>query len=106
MNIELMAIAAGATATTSTTTATRTGATRGVDGKVHHLRSLCARILASSDPVVAYCSLTHAVAWGLPAVQTVIVVMAQLVDADELLGEYSAIALRTSYLHENVGGGA
>lgn len=40
-----------------------------------------------TDPV-AFCSLTHLVAWGLPVVQTVAVIMAQLVDADELLGKF------------------
>lgn len=36
----------------------------------------------------AYSSLTQLAAWGLPALQTVAVLVARLVDADELLGNY------------------
>lgn len=77
VNIELMAIAGSSAATTSAA----------VSAKANRPRTLRSRMLRHSEPVLAYCSLTHLVAWGLPLVQTVAVVMAQLVDADELLGE-------------------
>lgn len=36
----------------------------------------------------SYSSLTQLAAWGLPALQTVAVLAARLVDADELLGKF------------------
>lgn len=35
-----------------------------------------------------YSSLTQLTAWGLPAIQTLLVLVTRLVDADELIGEY------------------
>lgn len=91
VNIELMAIAAGATTSAAAATTTTSNATKPITTTTAgRLRLLRARILATSDPLVAYCSMTHVVAWGLPLVQTAIVVLAQLVDADELLGEHIA----------------
>ena len=42
-----------------------------------------------SKPIESYNSLTQLAAWGLPAIQTVAVLVARLVDADELLGKYT-----------------
>lgn len=39
-----------------------------------------------------YSSLTQLTAWGLPAIQTLLVLVTRLVDADELMGELNVYA--------------
>lgn len=45
----------------------------------------------------SYSSVTQLAAWGLPALQTVSVLVARLVDADELLGNVLFIFKNTFY---------
>lgn len=45
-----------------------------------------------------YSSLTQLTAWGLPAIQTLLVLVTRLVDADELIGELK-ICAKGNFVH-------
>lgn len=55
----------------------------------HHLAGKTSISGTSTDNT--YSSLTQLAAWGVPAIQTVTVLVARLVDADELLGKRSSL---------------
>lgn len=46
----------------------------------------------------SYSSLTQLTAWGVPALQTVAVLVSRFVDADELLGKWKKLLLRVEQI--------